>query len=187
MTEDRRDPRLRIFAHRNVEDHTSRGIRLARRGFLGSGLAVAGLALGMRPAAAVDGSLTQEGFAIDPPGVPEREGVLSWRTLAKVSGDGRSEPYRVAPEVEALDGTMVTVDGFMMPYDDQPRQREFLLTAYQAHCPFCMPGGMPSIIDVDTDLPMEVSTDIVTVRGRLTVLHGEGYGLLYRMRHAAPA
>ena len=169
-----------------AHEHTPHRIQVARRGFLASGLAAAGLALGGRPAAAVDGGYTQETFVIDPPGVPEREGALPWRVLAKVEGDGRVEPYRIDPEVKALDGEMVTIDGYMLPYDDRPRQREFLLTAYQAHCPFCMPGGMPSIIDVDVDLPMDVSTNIVTVRGRLTVLEGEGYGLIYRMSDAAP-
>jgi hypothetical protein len=48
-----------------------------------------------------------------------------------------------APEVEALDGAEVRLEGFMMPFDQAPLQRRFLLTAFAAHCPFCTPVDFP--------------------------------------------
>ncbi|TVR98111.1 MAG: hypothetical protein EA406_07705 [Rhodospirillales bacterium] len=155
---------------------------LPRRGFLAGGLAVAGLAATMGRAGAFQVMEIANPF----PRVPERDGALPWRVLAGVEGDGWIEPFRFSPDIKALNGTMVTVDGYMLSYDDAPKQREFLLTAYQAHCPFCMPGGMMSMIDVSMDLPIPVSEGIVTVRGPLTVIEEEGYGLLYAIPNAAP-
>ncbi|TVR83605.1 MAG: hypothetical protein EA405_03955 [Rhodospirillales bacterium] len=175
----------RLLDLRQAHEHHLQGRAphlLARRGFLASGLAAAGLAATIGNAKAFQVMEIANPF----PKVPERDGVLPWRMLAQVEGDGWIEPFRFAPEIKALNGTEVTVDGYMLAYDDAPKQREFLLTAYQAHCPFCMPGGMTSMIDVSMDLPVAVSEGIVTVRGPLTVIEDEGYGLLYAIANAAP-
>jgi hypothetical protein len=113
--------------------------------------------------------------------------VLPWRTLAKVTGDGWSTPFEFGPEVELLDGTEVTLDGYMMPYEDQAKQRQFLLTAYRAHCPYCMPGGMPAMVEVIMKKSVPQTDRIMAVRGPLKLLRGEGYGLLYQMIGAVSA
>jgi hypothetical protein len=119
--------------------------------------------------------------------VADRPGTLSWRVLAGVSGDGWTTPYAFDPNIEMLDGTEVIVDGYMMPYDDEPTQQQFLLTAYQAHCPYCIPGGMPSMIDVIMSKPIMLTNRVVSVRGRLQILRGDEFGLLYQMVDAIPA
>lgn len=176
--------RLLALRQAHEQHHRQRpGLAVPRRGFLAGGLAAAGLAATIGNAKAFQVMEIANPF----PKVPERDGVLPWRMLAQVEGDGWIEPFRFAPEIKALNGTEVTVDGYMLAYDEARRQREFLLTAYQAHCPFCMPGGMASMINVAMGVPMPVTDGIVTVRGPLTVIEEEGHGLLYAITEAVPA
>jgi hypothetical protein len=169
--------------HRNLADHAPRDHHLARRGVLGAGLAALALLATWRPSSAFEIVETVSPLK----SVPERAGVVPWRRLAQVIGDGWSDPFVFMPEVEALDGTEVTLEGYMMIYDDAPRQHEFLLTAYAAHCLYCMPGGMPSMIEVVARTALPVRATRLTLRGRFELLRGEGHGLLYRLGDARPA
>lgn len=156
---------------------------LSRRGLLAAGAAAIGLLAIGRPAHSLEAYHTTSLL----PEIPERAGFLPWRTLRMVTGDGWSEMFAFAPEVEALDGAEVMVEGYMLPYDDQPKQRAFLLTAFPAHCPYCMPGGMSSLIEVDAAKAVPVSATRITLKGRLELLRGDGYGLLYRLSGAVAA
>ncbi len=187
-----------LLNYRNVDDHPGIALRgglgldVGRRTFMtgmASGLVVASMPLA--GAAAQNGAAQNGAPELAPlevgPRVPERAGALSWDTLAKVQGDGYVEPFVFDPELKKLNGQKVTLDGYMLPFDDQPRQGRFLLTAYYAHCPFCIPGGMTSMVEIVMDLPMAMTEEIVSVQGPLTIIEGEGYGLLYQIEHAAPA
>ncbi len=157
--------------------------RIARRGFLAGGVAAAALlAIGGKAS-----SFEVTSVASPFPAVKERPGVVPWRVLSKVTGDGWAEPFAFGPEVELLDGTEVTIDGYMLPYDDSPEQNEFLLSAHRAHCPYCMPGGMPSMIDVTMSKAVPLTEGIVSVRGKLELVRSDGYGLLYQIVGAVPA
>ena len=122
-------------------------------------------ALAGKPAAA----LTKETISSAALGaIPERHGVLPWRTLALAEIEHGSEPIFPA-EVRKLNGREIVVEGHMMTLDDSPRLHRFLLTAYQAHCPFCMPGGAVSMIAVRAEAAIPVRDKPLTLRGTLCV------------------
>ncbi len=82
--------------------------------------------------------------------LPERAGVVSWRTLAQVTPVKQGD--RMVPEfskdILALDKRDVKVQGFIIPLDMGDRQTRFLLAAVPPHCSFCMPAGPDAIVEV---------------------------------------
>lgn len=155
--------------------------------------------LGLTRRSAVLGSLVAAGSLLRPfsakaftievrdspfPRVKEREGFLSWRELESLARRGPASGLAVDPEVAGMQGQTVNVEGFMMPYDAGPAQTGFMITAYQAHCFFCMPGSLLSIMEVSTTQPVMSRTSTVMLRGKLELLDGSEDGLLFRLKEA---
>ena len=158
---------------------------LDRRAVFGSALAVgaAVMLLGAKPAAA----LTAQNLPPTALGaIPERHGVLPWRTLALTEVQYGQQP-KIPAVVQNLDGKQVVIEGHMMPMDDSERLRQFLLTAYNAHCPFCMPGGMVSIVAVHATALVKVTDKPLTMRGTLRLVSERGSSLIYRLDKATLA
>lgn len=171
------------FPRTRDHDHAGTGPGVGRRGFVTGGVALAGLAAMLGDAAAADiVAMTRR-----PDPVPERGGVVPWRLLRQVRGDGWFEPFRPSPAVTALDGSWVRLDGFAMPEDAEPRVDRFVLAGYRAHCPLCMPGGLPSMAAVHARQPIAAGDGIVSVAGRFSILERTDYGLIYRIDDAVPA
>jgi len=122
------------------------------------------------------------------PPLQDKEGVLSWAVLSSVKV--REEPTRVrplfSPELRALHGRTVRVQGFMMPLDTAPRQRHFLLSAVPTSCPFCIPAGPEGMVEVKARAGVRYGIEPVIVEGRLTLLDNDEYGLFYRLTEAVP-
>lgn len=177
--------RLETHLRRHLEHRSETpALTLGRRGVLAAGFSLAGLALAAAPARAL--TTGEAPIFPDPVAVPERDGVLPWRRLSRFEDRGWGTPVKFAPDLQALDGQEVVIEGYMLPYDDAPMQRPFILAGYQTHCPFCVPGGMASIVEVWPDLPVPVSDSLVTMRGPLSLLEGDAYSLLFEIRNAVP-
>lgn len=153
---------------------------MSRRAALLGGLAAAGLALRAPAAAALTYELRESPF----PTVKARDGVLSWRELERLARRGPASGPGVDPEVAAMQDTTVTVEGFMLPYDGNPAQSSFLIAAYSAHCIFCMPGSMLSLMEIAAASPVATRPGTVMLRGRLQLLDGSEDGLLFRLTDA---
>ena len=159
--------------------------RLDRRAVFGSALAAgtATLLLGGKPAAA---------FSIEtlPPtllgAIPERDGVLPWRTLAG-SEIRHGEPAKIPSALAALDGKPVVIEGHMMALDDPEHPERFLLTAYRAHCPFCMPGAARSLVAVEAEAAVPLADKPVAMRGTFHLIAEPESYLIYRLDQATPA
>jgi hypothetical protein len=158
---------------------------LDRRAMFGSALVAgaAGLLLGGRPATALNRQDIPPAWL---GALPERAGVLPWRALALVDVEYGGKPNFPAT-VQSLDGREVVVEGHMMPLDDSERVEQFLLTAYKAHCPFCMPGGMVSIIAVRAQTAIPLMDTPLTLRGTLQLNSERGSSLVYRLEKARAA
>jgi len=118
--------------------------------------------------------------------LPDRTGVVSWKTLAKVEAvndNGRIVP-KFDPSISALDHTNVRVQGFMLPMDLGDQQRHFLISAVPPHCPFCLPAGPDAVIEVKATKPVEYSIEPVLLAGRLLLVKDDSYGLLYQLVEA---
>ncbi len=151
--------------------------------------AIASLALA--PAGAFDSNIPASGLpsAIDYASqvLPERAGVLSWQTLAKVepvSDKGRMMP-RFDAAVLALDRSDVRVQGFMIPLGLGERQQHFLISAVPPHCPFCMPAGPEAMIEVKAKSGIAYSIEPVVLSGKLLVMKDDPEGMLYRLVDAS--
>lgn len=120
------------------------------------------------------------------PPLAARDDVIAWSTLTAVKT--RREKNRFLPvftmEQMALNQRTQRIQGFMMPLDPGASQTHFLLSAVPLTCPFCIPGGPESMIEVKSKAPVKYSMEPVVVEGRFLVLVDDSYGLYYRITDA---
>jgi uncharacterized protein len=119
--------------------------------------------------------------------LPERAGIVSWRTLAQVTPvkQGNKLIPEFGKDVLALDKQDTRVQGFMIPLDVGDRQKRFLLTAVPTHCSFCLPAGPDALVEVVARTPVKYTFEPIVVAGRFSVLKDDSTGLLYRLSDAA--
>ena len=118
--------------------------------------------------------------------LPERAGVVSWRTLAQVSSvkQGNKMVPEFSKDILALDRKDTRVQGFMIPLDVGDKQKRFLITAVPPHCSFCLPAGPDAVVEVVAKTPVKYTFDPIVVAGRFSVLKDDAAGLLYRLSEA---
>jgi uncharacterized protein len=120
--------------------------------------------------------------------LPEIKGVVSWKTLAQVEPvkqGGKMVP-QFSRDIMGLDQKDVRVQGFIIPLDMGDKQKHFLLSAVPPHCPFCLPAGPDSIVEVMAKKPLAYGFEPIVVAGRFAVLKDDPTGVLYRMTDAEP-
>lgn len=120
------------------------------------------------------------------PPLAARDDVIAWSALTTVKT--RREKNRILPlftmEQMALNQRTQRIQGFMMPLDPGASQTHFLLSAVPLTCPFCIPGGPESMVEVKSKKPVKYSMEPVVVEGRFLVLPDDSYGLYYRITDA---
>jgi hypothetical protein len=119
--------------------------------------------------------------------LPERAGIVSWRTLAQVSPvkKGNRMVPSFSKDILALDRKDAKIQGFMIPLDVGDKQKRFLITAVPSHCSFCLPAGPDSLVEVIAKTPVRFTYEPIVVSGRFTVVDDDASGLLYRLSDAA--
>ncbi|HSN46133.1 MAG TPA: DUF3299 domain-containing protein [Casimicrobiaceae bacterium] len=118
--------------------------------------------------------------------LPERAGVVSWRTLAQVQPvkqGGKIVP-EFSKDILSLDRKTVKVQGFIIPLDMGDKQKRFLLTAVPPHCSFCLPAGPDAVVEVEAKTAVKYGLEPIVVEGRFTVLKDDPSGVLYRLADA---
>ena len=118
--------------------------------------------------------------------LPERAGVVSWRTLAlvvPVQQGGRMVP-EFSKDILTLDKQDVKIQGFIIPLDMGDKQKRFLLSAVPPQCAFCMPAGPEAIVEVVAKTPVKYSFDPIIVSGRFAIVKDDAAGVLYRLTDA---
>lgn len=118
--------------------------------------------------------------------LPERAGVVSWRTLAQVQPvkQGKRMVPEFSKEILALDSRPTRVQGFMIPLDVGDKQKRFLLTAVPPHCSFCLPAGPDAVVEIVAKTPVRFTFDPIVLSGTFSVLRDDSAGLLYRLSDA---
>lgn len=153
-------------------------------------LSLASAALAAVPAAAFNPTVAQTGLPsatdFSAQVLPERAGVVSWRTLAQVEPVKRGD--RMVPEfakpVLALDKQEQRVQGFMIPLDMGEKQKRFLISAVPPHCSFCLPAGPEAVVEVIAKSTVHYTFEPIVVTGRFAVLKDDPNGVLYRLTDA---
>lgn len=118
--------------------------------------------------------------------LPERDGVVSWQTLAQVQPvkQGGKMVYEFSREIMALDRKDVKLQGFMIPLDVGDKQRHFLLSAVPSDCQFCLPAGADAIVEVEAKTPVLYTFDPIVISGRFALVKDDSSGVLYKMTDA---
>ncbi len=124
----------------------------------------------------------------------DRRGALHWSLLAELDVEAETVgPLRTVfrvrfPEaVRALHEREVTVLGFIYVLEPGREQTRFLLSALPPGCPFCLPGGPTSLIDVRCSEPVRFTKEPIALRGRFELLEDDETGLYYRLSDASAA
>lgn len=101
---------------------------------------------------------------------------------------GVVEDDSLGARIRALNGRVIEITGYMVPLDGNRRQSEFLLTSDAGEgCNFCVGGGPEGLIEVKPRDPVDFTYELVTLRGRLELLHDDPLGGMFRLHEATLA
>ncbi len=119
------------------------------------------------------------------PALEVRSDVVPWTVLTDVALKYRHDKRRLMPvfnaSVQAMDGSPVRVQGYLMPLTPGTTHTRFLLTSVPLTCPYCTPGGPESMVDVEAREPVRYVEKGVVMQGRLQVLPDDDQGRYYRL------
>jgi hypothetical protein len=159
---------------------------MRRRQFLAASAAGFACTAAASPARALSLQEAPAHLRLGPPAV---DGTLDWSQLARAGAsmfrDGRIS--RFPADLHALDGQVVTLAGYMMPFTDADRHSEFMFGALQFHCSGCMMGDLNRLMAVKAAEPVAVADGPLVIRGRLRLLEDEASPLFYRLEAATEA
>lgn len=101
----------------------------------------------------------------------------------KVGYNNKTGLYRIAvtPEVKALAGQVVTLNGFVMPLDGSDHTKHFLLTRRTPVCMFCPPGEPNEVAEVVASYPIVWTDKIVTVTGPMSLINNGEKGMFFKI------
>lgn len=120
------------------------------------------------------------------PALKERDDVLAWSLLTAVKT--KRVKNRLLPvfpdDIQYLNSKTLRVQGYMMPLEPGEKHTHFLVSSVPLTCPFCMPGGPESMVEVKATNPVKYTMEPVVVEGQFAVLNDDPYGLYYRMTAA---
>lgn len=109
------------------------------------------------------------------PALPEIEDAVSWDLLitSTLGYDERFDELRpmFPPEVRALEGTQVKIVGFNIPLDSSGRR--ILLSLISPSCPFCLPGGPETVVEVEAVESIGMQLEPIILEGTFELI-GDG-------------
>mgnify|MGYP001970809720 CR=1 FL=1 len=127
-------------------------------------------------------------------GVPE--GGTSW----KIFGETEMNEYTVMDSegiewigfrpmfkenLKKLDGKKILIQGFMFPLEQKKKQKLFLLGPFPATCPYHFHVDSNLVIEVHADSPVEVSYDVINIRGKLELVQRDDeFNIFYRLKES---
>lgn len=87
-------------------------------------------------------------------------------------------------QLMVLDGTEVTLTGFMFPLEQAEKQSSFLLGPFPPSCPFHYHAPPAFIVEVKAAKPLEFSWDTITLKGTLVLAEKDPNGVFYFLKNA---
>lgn len=135
---------------------------------------------------------------------PPRSASPLWEKLrqCKIGFDRDAGLYsiQVTPEVQAMVGRSIEVNGFVLPLDGGPldsggdgpkdglgKTAHFLITGRSQDCMFCPPVELNDVVEVRAAQPVAWGDDPITVTGRFSVVEGGKRGVFFMLTDAVPA
>jgi hypothetical protein len=125
----------------------------------------------------------------------QMQGRDVWFTLGMVTFETKFDPEfmvetkipRTSSAVEKLDGTVIEVEGYMIPLTGQVTQNHFILSKFpQSTCFFCGKAGPETAMQVflANNRKVKISERKVKVKGILSVNPTDASSLLYTLENA---
>ena len=120
-------------------------------------------------------------------GLDAIDGVLRWETLLESRVRYRQDytlDVQFSDTVQALEGEVVQLVGFMLPLEATDEQSHFLLVSTPPSCFFHVPGGPAGAVEVFAKRGIEVQWEPVMLSGRFRLVTEQDAGLIYRLEDA---
>jgi hypothetical protein len=111
-----------------------------------------------------------------------------WDILTKCKVNLNQKTYKYSinytPEVKAMEGTPITISGFVMPLEASEKFSHFLLSKRTPTCFFCPPGEPNEIVEVFTKKPIKWTGNIIAVTGTFKFTTNPDLGLFFQVKDA---
>ena len=115
-----------------------------------------------------------------------------WSTLALMKferhkGNGTGEGSQIIPLIEALDGTEVTVKGYVIPLSGKKAQSHFMFSAYPySSCYFCGGAGPETIMETFAKggEKIEFSDTAITLKGTFRFTSRDPEDIMFTLENA---
>jgi len=116
-----------------------------------------------------------------------------WKTLSKITYEKKFDEllgFKVdvpvfSEGIEALEGEMVEVSGYIVPVEGYKSHTEFVFSTYPYNmCFFCGGAGPETVMEVTSTEPVKYSTERIKLRGRLTLNSDDINRLMYVLTEA---
>ena len=120
--------------------------------------------------------------------------INNWKILAMISmqkvfdeemGIDLEKPI-FSKAVKKLNGTEITIKGYILPLKASKDQKYFILSAYPYNmCYFCGGAGPESVMEVFSKKPVATTKKMVKLKGTLRVNYNPSIGqVLYTLKNA---
>ena len=113
--------------------------------------------------------------------LPDVEDAVPWELLLDVElvYEGIDLVPEYSQDLHKLNGERVKMVGFLLPLAAD--QKRGLLSMISPDCPYCLPGGPQTFVELIASQPLDWTSDAVVVSGRLELLEDSLSGYYYRM------
>lgn len=127
--------------------------------------------------------------------LPFTQGKDLWMTLGMVTFKSTYDPEllmetkipKISPAIEKIDGTVIEVEGYIIPLTGQVTQSHFMLSKFpQSTCFFCGKAGPETAMQVfmKENKKVKITERKVKVKGTLLVNPKDASSLLYTLENA---
>lgn len=134
-----------------------------------------------------------------PPGQPSDERAAQnrlpmslnpiWQKFlaCKIGYNAKTGLYSIAltPDVKALAGKVVSLNGFVLPLDGSDRTKHFLLTRRTPVCAFCPPGEPNEVVEIVSPKAIPWTEKMVTVTGPVNLINNGEKGMFFKITATA--
>ena len=116
-----------------------------------------------------------------------------WKTLSKITYKKEYDEFLgfkidkpvFADQVKALEGTEITVRGYIIPVEGYKSNSEFIFSAYPYNmCFFCGGAGPETVMEVESVEDVEYTAEQVILKGKLTLNADDVNRLMYLLTDA---
>lgn len=116
-----------------------------------------------------------------------------WKTLSRITYKKEYDEFLgfkidkpvFADQVQQLEGTQIEVKGYIIPVEGYKSNTEFIFSAYPYNmCFFCGGAGPETVMEVESNEPVEYTAEQVILKGKLTLNADDINRLMYLLSEA---